>query len=67
MTSRPEGDLMDFHKSTLSSVGGCVEVADAPGDLVAMRDTKDPDGPTLIFDGAAWDAFIARIKAGEVS
>jgi hypothetical protein len=55
---------MDFHKSTLSGAGGCVEVADAPDGRVAMRDAKDPDGPVLLFDGREWDAFLASIKAG---
>ncbi|MET7750909.1 DUF397 domain-containing protein [Micromonospora sp. NPDC005367] len=36
--------------------GACVEVALIP-DLVAVRDSKDPHGPALLFTPAAWAAF----------
>ncbi|MFC3504989.1 DUF397 domain-containing protein [Micromonospora krabiensis] len=36
--------------------GACVEVATIPR-LVAVRDSKDPAGPTLLFPPAAWTAF----------
>ncbi|HUY50507.1 MAG TPA: DUF397 domain-containing protein [Streptosporangiaceae bacterium] len=40
----------------------CVEVArNLPGS-VAVRDSKDPDGPALVFTPAAWSAFTAGIK-----
>lgn len=32
---------------------------------VAVRDTKNPDGGTLIFTRAEWDAFIGGAKDGE--
>jgi hypothetical protein len=39
-------------------VGVYVEMAPvAPG--VAVRDSKDPDGPVLLFSPAAWTAFAA--------
>ncbi|MBO2463451.1 DUF397 domain-containing protein [Actinomadura violacea] len=42
--------------------GDCVEVAEmAP--LVAVRDSKDPDGPKLAFGASAWRAFAERVKA----
>ncbi|MEO5877955.1 MAG: DUF397 domain-containing protein, partial [Streptosporangiaceae bacterium] len=31
-----------------SEGGNCVEVAGLP-DLIAVRDSKDPDGPNLVF------------------
>ena len=34
-----------------------------PGDWV--RDSKDPDGPSLRFSRRAWDAFLAGARAGE--
>ncbi len=44
--------------------GECVEVArNLPG-IVAVRDSKDPDGPRLAFGRAQWRAFAARVKAG---
>ncbi|MDG4779640.1 DUF397 domain-containing protein [Micromonospora sp. WMMD961] len=36
--------------------GACVEVAALPR-LVAVRDSKDPAGPALLFATAAWTAF----------
>jgi Domain of unknown function (DUF397) len=49
---------------TVSS-GNCVEVAaNVPG-VVAVRDSKDPNGPKLTFAPAEWDAFTAGVRAGE--
>jgi hypothetical protein len=36
--------------------GACVEMAVLPG-TVAVRDSKDPSGPALLFPPAAWAAF----------
>ena len=45
--------------------GGCVEVArNLPG-IVAVRDSKDPDGPALIFTPDEWRSFAAGIRGGE--
>ena len=44
--------------------GACVEVASA-GDGVAMRDSKDLDGPMLRFTRAEWTAFLGGAKAGD--
>lgn len=33
--------------------------------LYLVRDSKDPDGPTLAFTAAEWAAFIAGVKDGE--
>ncbi|TYK44598.1 DUF397 domain-containing protein [Actinomadura decatromicini] len=43
--------------------GACVEVADLAA-AVAVRDSKDPDGPKLVFGPAAWQAFAAEAKSG---
>ena len=52
---------MKWRKSTYSnSFSNCVEVAD--GDPVRVRDSKDPDGPVLVYDAAAWAAFTAILK-----
>ena len=43
----------------------CVEVArNLPG-IVAVRDSKDPDGPALVFTPDEWRAFAAGIRGGE--
>lgn len=39
--------------------GQCVEVATNLPGMVAVRDSKDPDGPVLVFEAAAWTAFVA--------
>jgi hypothetical protein len=44
-----------------SGNGECVEVADARP-VVAVRDSKDPDGPKLAFTPQAWKAFTTRAK-----
>jgi Domain of unknown function (DUF397) len=45
--------------------GACVEVArNLPG-AVAVRDSKDPDGPRLAFTPEEWTAFTAGVKAGD--
>ena len=38
--------------------GDCVEVATRPDALVAVRDSKDPDGATLTFSTSDWREFI---------
>ena len=48
-----------------SNGGQCVEVAaNLPG-AVAVRDSKDPDGPSLLFTPGEWRAFVGGIKSGE--
>ena len=42
----------------------CVEVAFVD-DAIAMRDSKHPDGPVLVFTRSEWDAFVAGAKDGE--
>jgi hypothetical protein len=47
-----------------SNGGDCVEVArNLPG-AVAVRDSKNPDGPKLVLPAADWQAFTASVKAG---
>jgi len=56
-----------WRKSTFSngSGGDCVEVArNLPG-IVAVRDSKDPHGPALIFTPGEWRTFAAGVKSGE--
>jgi hypothetical protein len=54
----------DWRKSAFSSSNGgnCVEVARNIPDVVAVRDSKDPHGPALIFTPSDWSAFIANLK-----
>ncbi len=54
-------------KSTYSggNGGNCVEVASNLPGIVAVRDSKDPDGPALVFTADEWRAFISGARAGE--
>jgi hypothetical protein len=45
-----------------TSGGDCVEVADNLPGTVAVRDSKDPSGPVLAFDPAAWRSFLDHAK-----
>ena len=55
-----------WHKSSYSAGNGgaCVEVATSP-DSIAVRDSKDPGGPVLVFTPAEWTAFLAGARDGE--
>ena len=44
-----------------SNGGACVEVGTA-GLAVAVRDSKDPDGPLLAFAVDTWKAFAEQVK-----
>ncbi|WP_263248565.1 DUF397 domain-containing protein [Saccharopolyspora rosea] len=53
-----------WRKSSRSTnYGNCVEVAFA-GHAVAARDSKDPDGGSVLFAAETWTAFIRDLKAG---
>ena len=41
----------------------CVEVAFVESGI-AVRDSKNPDGPELIFTRQAWVAFVEGVKCG---
>ena len=59
----------EWRKSTYSGGNGsaCVEVArNLPG-IVAVRDSKNPDGGALTFSPAAWDEFLAGVREDEFS
>ena len=52
-----------WRKSSRSGDNGgtCVEVGTA-GPAVAVRDSKDPDGPLLAFAADTWKAFAEQVK-----
>ncbi|MFF1790038.1 DUF397 domain-containing protein [Kitasatospora sp. NPDC058243] len=56
----------EWRKSGYSNNGGtCVEVAPNFPGLTPVRDSKDPEGPALVFRADAWSSFIAAVQAGE--
>ena len=62
-----------WRKSSYSGGNGgtCVEVAvvssapEGSGRVVAVRDSKNPDGPALIFTSDEWSAFTAGTRDDE--
>jgi hypothetical protein len=40
-----------------------VEVAEVPS-AMAVRDSKDPDGPVLRFGTESWRQFIGSVRSG---
>jgi hypothetical protein len=63
-----EHDLSNakWRKSSFSGANNnCVEVGwNLPG-IVAIRDSKNPDGPVLAVTRSHWAALMAAVKAGE--
>lgn len=54
-----------WRRSTHSNgEGNCVEVARI-GAAFATRDSKDPEGPVIMFDKRAWVDFLIGLKADE--
>jgi hypothetical protein len=45
--------------------GNCVEVAFLSDGEIAMRNSRHPDGPALVFTRAEWDAFLGGARDGE--
>ena len=59
-------DIAHWKKSSRSSGDGqCVAVATLGQDAVGVRDSKDPNGPVLVFTAAEWAAFVGGVKDGE--
>ncbi|KOG91796.1 DUF397 domain-containing protein [Streptomyces sp. NPDC050617] len=55
-----------WHKSRHSnSQGSCVEFAKLPGGGVAVRNSRHPDGPALVYTPAEIEAMLLGIKDGE--
>lgn len=54
-----------WRKSSYSSgdeSDNCVEVADGVPGVVPVRDSKVPQGPALVINAPAWQAFVAGLR-----
>ena len=56
----------EWRKSSRSGpyTDNCVEVAFVDG-AIAVRDSKNPGGPVLVFTRGEWDAFVRGAQDGE--
>jgi hypothetical protein len=66
MRRMPQPDLSRavWRKSTRSGNGpDCVEIA-AAENTIAVRDSKNPDGPSLGFGRTTWRHFSSHVKSG---
>jgi hypothetical protein len=64
----PAGQLppVTWHKSRRSNPhGNCVEVAALPGGGFAVRNSRDPEGPALIYTADELTAFIQGARDGD--
>ena len=63
--STPEPSPATWRKSSRSSSEGdnCVELSGSRA-VIAVRDSKNPDGPHLVFARPAFGALAREIRAG---
>ncbi|WP_435237964.1 DUF397 domain-containing protein [Streptomyces sp. YPW6] len=63
-------ETLRWFTSSYSNNGGqCVEVATnlaAPHGIVPVRDSKNVTGPALTVPAAAFSAFVAGVRAGDL-
>ncbi len=62
-------DLSEAKWRKSSRSGGqsnCVEIADNLTAAIAVRDSKDPDGPTLAVARSAWGSFVQELRSGSL-
>ena len=54
-----------FKSSRSSANGQCTMCARLPGGGMAVKDSKHPDGPVLLFPADEWRAFTKGVKLSE--
>lgn len=61
----PQLTAAEWRKSSFSGQHQCVEVAMLDGGQVAVRHSRRPDGPALVFTPGEWSAFLEGAWHGE--
>jgi Domain of unknown function (DUF397) len=57
---------LHWRKSTVSNPSGnCVELAELADGEIAVRNSRHPAGPTLVYTRAEISAFILGVQGGE--
>jgi hypothetical protein len=65
--SNENTEIIGWRKSSYSGANGnCVEFAPFGEELVAVRNSRDPEGAVLFFDREELGAFLAAAKDGEL-
>jgi uncharacterized protein DUF397 len=62
-----DSESVQWRKSRHSAQegGSCVELADLSA-AVGVRDSKNPDGPKLLFSRRELGSLVARVKSGDL-
>lgn len=53
-----------WRTSTYTREGNCVQLAELEAKVIAVRDSKDPDGPHLPLTHAVLATLLTQVKAG---
>ncbi|AWI31911.1 DUF397 domain-containing protein [Streptomyces sp. ICN441] len=59
------GSVTWIKSSHSNATGNCVELAALPGGRVAVRNSRDPHGPALVYTRDEVEAFVAGARGGE--
>lgn len=60
-----QGTTHSWTKSSYSTGNGaCVEIKSPVERVIAVRDSKDPQGPALSFLPEAWGGFVELVSGG---
>ncbi|MEU0394949.1 DUF397 domain-containing protein [Streptomyces sp. NPDC006208] len=51
--------------SRSNATGNCVEMASLPGGYVAVRNSRDPQGPALVYTRDEIAAFVTGAREGD--
>ncbi|MFI0788101.1 DUF397 domain-containing protein [Streptomyces lydicus] len=64
MTVQPNSAFSWTKSSYSGGNGACVEIAAPTTAAIAVRDSKDPEGPRLTFINSAWSRFVSDVADG---